>query len=157
MSLEGTASPLKQMKGNINRFTTYHTDAYMIAVRNGFKGTEAEWLESLAASEEEIAQAVADYMEKNNIGRATIGVVELKAAKWVTSGENIHSQIVTIPGVTQKSRVLLSPSIEQLAIFHDKDLAFVTENEDGVVTVYALGDKPLNDYTMQVTIEEVSV
>ena len=41
MSLEGTASPLKQMKGNINRFTTYHTDAYMIAVRNGFKGTES--------------------------------------------------------------------------------------------------------------------
>ena len=42
------------------------------------------------------------------------------------------------------------------AIFHDKDLAFVTENEDGVVTVYSIGDKPTNDYTIQVSITEVN-
>ncbi len=68
-----------------------------------------------------------------------------------------YSQIVDIEGVTPFSQVDLTPSIEQLAIFYQKDLAFVTENEDGVVTVYALGDKPQNDYTIQVTITEVSV
>ena len=35
------------LQGEINLFNTYHTDAYMIAVKNGFEGTEAEWLESL--------------------------------------------------------------------------------------------------------------
>ena len=47
--------------------------------------------------------------------------------------------------------------MEQLAIFHNKDLSFVAENEDGVVTVYAIGQKPENDYTMQVTVKEVIV
>ena len=51
----------------------------------------------------------------------------------------------------------LTPSVEQLAVFYDKDLTFVTENEDGVVTVYAIGQKPTNDYTIQVTITEVNV
>jgi hypothetical protein len=46
--------------------------------------------------------------------------------------------------------------LEQLAIFHNKDLAFVTENDGGVVTVYAIGDKPTDDYTMRVSITEVT-
>lgn len=37
----------KNLQGTIAAFNTYHTDAYMIAVKNGFEGTEAEWLESL--------------------------------------------------------------------------------------------------------------
>ena len=57
--------------------------------------------------------------------------------------------------MTENSKVDLLPSIEQLAIFHEKDLAFVTENVGGTVTVYALGDKPANNYTMQVSITEV--
>ena len=49
----------------------------------------------------------------------------------------------------------MTPSVEQLVIFYEKDLTFVTENEGGVVTVYAIGQKPTNDYTIQVTITEV--
>ena len=37
----------KNLQGAINPFNTYHTDAYAIAVKNGFNGTEAEWLASL--------------------------------------------------------------------------------------------------------------
>ena len=87
---------------------------------------------------------------------ATIGEVKLLAAKWV-GGNNLYSQVVTIPGVTANSQVDLTPSVEQLAVFYHKDLAFVTENDGGVVTVYAIGQKPTNDYTIQVTITEVNV
>lgn len=80
--------------------------------------------------------------------------VTLLASAWVGDGD-AYSQVVEIPGVTAHTRVDLQLTLEQLAIFHDKDLAFVTENEDGVVTVSALGDKPTNDYTMQVTLTEV--
>ena len=69
----------------------------------------------------------------------------------------MYSQVVTIDGITENSKIDLLPSVEQLAIFHNKDVAFVTENEDGVVTVFAIGDKPLLDYTMQVQITEVLV
>ena len=109
-------------------------------------------------SAEQIAQAVADYLEENpdaTGSKATISVVDLLADKWV-GGENLYSQIVAIDGVTENSQVDLTPSVEQLVIFYAKDLTFVTENNGGIVTVYAIGQKPENDYTIQVTITEVS-
>ena len=85
---------------------------------------------------------------------AWLSTVTLLASAWKGS-DSLYSQVVTIPGITEYSKVDLLPSVEQLAIFHNKDVAFATENEDGVVTVYAIGDKPTNDYTMQVSITEV--
>lgn len=85
-----------------------------------------------------------------------VAEITLLAANW--KGEaSPYSQVVAIDGVTPYSQVDLTPSVEQLTVFHDKDLAFVTENEDGTVTVYAIGQKPENDYTIQATIKEVAV
>ena len=87
---------------------------------------------------------------------ARIANVDLLAENWIGDASP-YSQIVEIEGVTENSQVDLTPSIEQLVIFYEKDLGFVTENEDGVVTVYAIGQKPTNDYAMQVTITEVDI
>lgn len=108
-------------------------------------------------SDEQVAQAVKAYLDKNGIegiSSAKIGEVTLTASAW-TGENNLYSQIVTIEGVTENSQVDLTPSVEQLAIFYEKDLTFATENENGIVTVYAVGQKPTNDYTIQVTITEV--
>lgn len=102
---------------------------------------------------------VTDYLANNPLAggsSATIGTVYLPAANWAGSG-NLYSQVVTIAGVTENSQVDLTPSMEQLAVFYDKSLALVAENEGGVVTVYAIGQRPENDYTIQVTITEVRV
>lgn len=80
--------------------------------------------------------------------------VTLLASAWAGT-DNLHSQVVAIDGITEYSKVDLLPSIEQLAIFFNKNVSFVTENEDGVVTVYAIGDKPTLDYTMQAQVTEV--
>lgn len=87
---------------------------------------------------------------------ARLTSITLLASSW-TGSNSLYSQVVSIPGITEYSKVDLLPSVEQLAIFHNKDVAFVTENEDGVVTVYAIGDKPTLDYTMQAQITEVLV
>ena len=87
---------------------------------------------------------------------ARIAHVDLLAANWVGTASP-YSQVVHIEGITVNSQVDLTPSIEQLVIFYEKDLGFVTENDNGVVTVYAIGQKPENDYTIQVTITEVDV
>lgn len=87
---------------------------------------------------------------------ARIREVKLTSSGWIGEG-NLYSQVVSIDGVTENSQVDLTPSVEQLVAFYEKDLSFVTENEDGVVTVYAIGQKPTNDYTIQVTITEVIV
>lgn len=89
------------------------------------------------------------------LGTARISHVVLLAANWVGTSSP-YSQVVTVDGATANSQVDLTPSAEQLAIFYNKDLAFVTENNNGTVTVYAIGQKPENDYTIQVTITEVT-
>ena len=91
-----------------------------------------------------------------NKTNARIAYVDLLAANWI-GDKSPYSQVVDIYGITEYSQVDLTPSIEQLVIFYEKDLGFVTENEDGIVTVYAIGQKPENDYTIQVTITEVQV
>jgi hypothetical protein len=42
-----------------------------------------------------------------------------------------------------------------MAIFYDKDITFHTENNGGIVTVYVIGQKPENDYTISADIVEV--
>ena len=85
-----------------------------------------------------------------------INSVTLYADRWVGDATP-YTQVVEIDGVTPYSMINLQPSTEQLSIFYEKDLAFVAENEDGVVTVSCVGHKPLNDYTIQITITEVIV
>ena len=90
------------------------------------------------------------------IAKPRVTEVSLLASAW-TGTDSFYSQVVTVSGVTPYSKVDLLPSAEQLAIFYEYDVAFVTENEDGVVTVYAIGEKPTQDYTMQAQITEVVV
>ena len=81
--------------------------------------------------------------------------ISLPSSNWMEESANRYYQVVTIAGTTEFSKVDLQPTAEQLVIFHEKDIAFVTENEDGVVTVYCIGQKPVSDYTIQATITEV--
>jgi hypothetical protein len=89
-------------------------------------------------------------------GGSFVTDVNILASKWVGTSSP-YSQVVTVEGATKRSQVDLTPSADQLAIFHNKDLAFVTENNNGVITVYAIGQKPVNDYTIQATVTEVKV
>jgi hypothetical protein len=143
----------------------YGKSAYEIAVMHGFEGTEEEWLADIVNRAAGIAASIAAealakseaFIEKITPllrGGIRIGEITLTAAGW--SGEdNLYSQVVTPEGVTANSQVDLTPSAEQLAVFYEKDISFVTENDNGVVTVYVIGQKPQNDYTIQITITEV--
>ena len=82
--------------------------------------------------------------------------ITLLLSKWVGSASP-YSQVVTINGVTSNTRVDLIPTPEQLVNWENKNLAFTTENDNGVVTIYAIGDKPQNDYTIEVVLTEVEL
>ena len=71
MSLKGNTGAKQILRGKINRLETLCLSAYAIAVKNGFVGTEKEWLDSLKAG---IAY-----------GSAAIGQVTVLADKWVGS------------------------------------------------------------------------
>lgn len=116
-----------------------------------------------ALSDDKLYSIVTSYISNNiqmfkgkSVDAPKIGIVTLLASAWVGK-DNLYSQRVNIAGVTKNSQVDLTPDVQQLAIFYNKDLSFVTENDGGVVTVYAIGQKPTNDYTIQVTITEVEI
>ena len=110
--------------------------------------------EIMARAETAIATANA-YAER---AIAKVGYIKIYANKWTGEGK-LHSQVVTVEGVaiTENSQVVIDLSAEQVFLFRDKEVSFVTENEGGVVTVFVIGDVPQNDYTFEVTVKEVAV
>lgn len=177
MSTKGKAESYVELRGSLSMPDMITgKSAYEIAVMCGFEGTEKEWIESLHGGPKgdagvgikdiyknssgdlviELTNGVTKVLPFTSLGN-TLASITLRASAWVTESETLHSQIVNVDGVTARSKVDLQPSVEQLAIFHEKDIAFVAENDGGVVTVFVVGDKPTNDYTIQATITEVSV
>lgn len=121
--------------------------------------TVSESISNTATVATEIADILAQWkaeLEAAGGSAATPRIVnvELLASAW-TGEDSPYSQIVNIDGITANSQVDLTPSVEQLAIFSEKDLVLVTENANGVVTAYAIGEKPKNDYLIQATVTEV--
>lgn len=91
-----------------------------------------------------------------SVGSAVkISEMILPAANW-KGAVSPFSQTVAMEEVSLNSKVdiLLSPT--QLEGFRAKALALTTENDSGTVTVYAIGNKPEMDITVQVSITEVS-
>lgn len=85
--------------------------------------------------------------------------VTLYANKWQKASDDRYYQVVTVTNatITPNSMVDLQPDSTQLCTFHQKDLAFVAENEDGVISVFCVGQVPTNDYTIQATVTEMEV
>ena len=82
---------------------------------------------------------------------AKLTSITLPAANW-KGGESPYYQVVNVMGVSVNSKVDLQLSVDA---FHNKAIALTAENEAGVVTVYAIGDRPTDDVTVQATITEV--
>lgn len=99
------------------------------------------------------------YMSIDSFVMPTPSYVTLYPELWEQADDNRWYQVVNIENatITERSKVDLQPSAEQLGIFHKKDLAFVAENDDGIVSVYCIGQVPTNQYTIQVTVVEVDI
>ena len=99
------------------------------------------------------------YLSTDSFVLPTYAYVELPSDKWVLVSENRWGQEATVHNavITECSKVDLQPDVEQLSIFYKKDIAFVTENEGGKVTVFCIGQKPIDNYTIQATVTEVAI
>lgn len=80
--------------------------------------------------------------------------VELVENEWIDDG-SLLCQVVEIGAVTANSKIDLQPTAYQVLDMQNNDIAFMLENDGGVVTAYCLGGKPNKSYTMQVLITEV--
>lgn len=81
--------------------------------------------------------------------------ISLPSANWVGS-ISPYEQVVSISNITANSKIDLQPSATQLTQLQDNETSLVAVNDAGTVTIYAIGEKPTIDYTIQATITETT-
>ena len=97
------------------------------------------------------------YEIYDEVARASIprySTVTLLANRW-TGNSNPWSQTVTINGVTANSKLDLQPTAVQIVGLQNSGITLMLQNDNGVVTAWSIGNKPVNDYEIQVLISEV--
>ena len=114
-----------------------------VLVKKSNYNYDTEWVDVDAA----IQAYMQNFMPKHT-------TISLPAAKW-TGSANPYSQVVTVNGATANSKIDLQPTALQIVELQNADIALMADNNNGVITVYALGGKPKVDYTMQALITEV--
>lgn len=94
---------------------------------------------------------------KGPYGSVAIRAVELalKESEW-KGAVSPWAQAVSVDGAGVTSKVDLQPSPEQLERLRLRGAALTAVNDNGLVTVYALGAKPGEDMTLQATVTEVN-
>lgn len=80
--------------------------------------------------------------------------IELPIDGW-TGSNLLYQQTISVPIVTENSQVELRPSPAQLEELLTSEISLTVANESGVITVFAIGGKPISDYTMQIIVSEV--
>lgn len=87
---------------------------------------------------------------------ATLTEITLKAASWTASSDgSYYTQTVAIENATENSKVDLQPTPEQIISLINDGISMFASNENGTIKVYAVGDKPSSDMTIQATKTEV--
>jgi hypothetical protein len=129
-----------------SKFYIDHKDANGALVRKALNAQDAETLGG--ASLDSILNSINSTVDK-------ISTISLLASRW-TAATNIYSQVVTVNGATANSKVDIYPTPDQLVELQAAGISLVAVNDDGVVTVYAINNKPTSDYNMQVTLTEIN-
>ena len=94
--------------------------------------------------------------DKGGTGDAgvTLGSITLAAGGW--SGSGPYAQTAALAGLPAAALVNLQPTAEQLMLLQQQGVTVLTAaNQDGVLTVYALGAAPQDELTLQVTVTPV--
>jgi hypothetical protein len=82
--------------------------------------------------------------------------VIMLAENWV-GDSNPWSQVVSVNGVNVNSKLDLQPNPTQIVALQDAEISLMLTNNQGIVTAWAIGNKPAEDYEISVLITEVDV
>ena len=121
---------------------------------------------NIMRSDVEYNRMLINNLNDNAVSKRSYVTIYGGADNWTAEavtnevGETVgyrYGQVVNVNNavITPNSKVDLQVTSEQMVVFYEKDLAFVAENEDGVVTVYCVGNVPEHDYTIQAIVTEV--
>ena len=92
--------------------------------------------------------------EKNTAD--VIRSVTLSAGGW-SGSSSPYSQHIAIAGVDGNCKIELLPNKEVVMQLFSAGVALGAENNNGTIVVYALGNRPSTDITMQVAISKTKI
>ena len=160
-------SPMLERGTEFTGFESYREDIYTPSVDGTIEISSSSPTMTISSNtpgavieieyNRDINKALNEYVNKVAPSPANITIY---SDKWeqTDDGKMWYQEVqVNNATITPYSKVDLQLSAEQVVIFYEKDLAFVTENDGGVVTVYCIGTLPKNTYTIQATVSEVVV
>ena len=82
--------------------------------------------------------------------------IKLESDAWVNSEDGVYfTQVVAISDITENTKIDLNPTPEQLISIIDSGISMFVTNDNCVVTVYSIGEKPTEDMVIAVTKQEV--
>jgi hypothetical protein len=113
------------------------------------KKIDKKYLPDSIATTDDVIASIASAADK-------ISTIYLPEYGWIEGTNGYYRQTVQVSGATVNSKVDIYPTPEQLVELQSAGIALVAVNENGVVTVYALNNKPTSDYSMQVILTEVN-
>ena len=113
-------------------------------------------LEALRTTTESIKTWAENNFLTKEAATVKLTYITILSTSWI-GDSNLWSQVVVCSGVTVNSKLDLQPTPSQIIELQDAEISLMATNEDGVITVYAIGNKPTSDMTIQVLITEVAV
>ena len=84
-----------------------------------------------------------------------LNMISAPVANW-KGGQSPYSQVVDVSGLNVNSKVDIQLNVDQLMLLLGKSITFTTVNVGGVVTLYAIGEKPDVDCLFQATLSDVT-
>ena len=146
--------------GRVKKFTVNPDCIPVELTSEGIKVRRNNNYDNNATEEELVTVNLADMYDtvkklKSMLPRKV--TVNLPASEWVEDDDGDYSQVVSIENTPSRFEVDLQPTKEQLAIFREKEITFWVEVENGVVTVFCMGQKPTNDYVFQAKVTGVLI
>ena len=137
MSVKGSAESVIKLKGSLSLPKAIQgKSAYEIAVEEGFKGTNKEWLDSLKAVSPDDVQQIVNEIIKNS-ANARIGNVTILASAWV-GADSPYSQVVTVEGAMKIVKWISHRALSSLLYSTKKTLLLLRKMMMGLLLYIVL-------------------
>ena len=95
-------------------------------------------------------------IEKIDVSEPKLASITMFANAW-TGTSSPYSQTVVIDGVYENSKIDLQPTLQVINILQNLGTSLMAVNDNCVVTVLAMGNKPNTDISTDILITDINV